>query len=167
MKTPKISVIIPIHNEVTYLSECMDSVLSQISDIEVLCVDNCSSDGSAEIIKDYAKQDDRVKYFSCSSIGAGMARNTGLDFARGEYIAFLDADDKYPNVNTLSMLYETAKCHNALVCGGSFSELHGEKLKTEFSGNFSGYNFEKAGYVWFKDYQFDYGFHRFIYKKLT
>ncbi len=91
---PKISVIIPVYNVEKYLGECLDSILGQtLSDIEVLCVDDGSTDGSAGIIAEYAARDKRVVPLSTPHVGAYKARREGLSRATGEYIYFMDSDD--------------------------------------------------------------------------
>ncbi len=94
LTTPRVSVIIPVYNARPHLSECLDSILCQtLTDIEVLCVDDGSMDGSLDILNTYAGRDARLTVLHQANAGAGAARNTGLAVARGEYLSFLDADD--------------------------------------------------------------------------
>ncbi len=91
---PRVSVIIPVFNAETYLRECLDSLLSQsLRDFEVLCVDDGSTDGSMEILMEYSESDSRLAVIEQRNAGAGVARNTGMAAANGEYLSFLDADD--------------------------------------------------------------------------
>ena len=90
----KISVVIPVYNAEKYLAQCLDSILGQsLSDFEVICVDDGSTDGSSRIIAGYAAHDERIRILSQTNSGAGVARNIGLAAAAGEYVLFLDADD--------------------------------------------------------------------------
>ena len=91
----KISVIIPVYNVAEYLPKCLESILGQsFYDMEIICVNDCSSDKSLDILKDFAKRDERVKVFSNEkNIGGALSRNVGLDKATGEYIYFMDSDD--------------------------------------------------------------------------
>ena len=90
----KLSVVIPVYNAEPFLSECLDSVLNQsLREIEVVCVDDGSADGSLKILENYAENDSRVLVFTQPNSGAGMARNKGLELAAGEYVLFLDGDD--------------------------------------------------------------------------
>lgn len=92
---PKISVIIPVYNAASYLEECLDSVLGQDVSLEVICVDDCSTDDSARICEKYASRDSRVRLVrNTYNVFAGVCRNIGMYQARGEYIHFLDADDR-------------------------------------------------------------------------
>lgn len=89
-----ISVIVPVYNVAAYLSACLDSVLSQTyTDIELLLVDDGSTDGSADLCDDYACRDARVTVFHQSNAGPAAARNVALEVAQGEYVAFVDSDD--------------------------------------------------------------------------
>ncbi len=91
---PKVSVIIPVYNVEAYLRQCLDSVVNQtLKDIEIICVDDGSTDGSAAILKEYATKDERIKILTQSNSGAGAARNAGIARATGEWITFCDADD--------------------------------------------------------------------------
>lgn len=91
---PKVSVVIPVYNVADYLSECLNSILNQtLEDIEVICVDDGSTDGSLDILRHYEEHDMRLQVLTQKHMTAGAARNTGLDRARGEYVIFLDADD--------------------------------------------------------------------------
>ena len=92
---PKVSVVIPVHNAARHLCECLDSVLSQtFRDIEVICVENGSTDESAKILAEYANNDKRVKVLRYDGgKGAGAARNIGLAVANGQWLHFVDADD--------------------------------------------------------------------------
>lgn len=90
----KISVIIPIYNVEEYLKECLDSVLSQsFTDLEVILVDDGSTDRSKEICIDYSNKDKRVVFISQKNQGQSVARNKGLQIASGDFIAFVDSDD--------------------------------------------------------------------------
>lgn len=90
----KISVVIPIYNSSCFLSACLGSVLYQENqNIEIICVDDGSTDSSAQIIKKYCRLDPRIKYFYKNHTNAADARNIGLEFATGDYILFLDSDD--------------------------------------------------------------------------
>ena len=92
--TPKVSVIIPVYNVEEYLRECLDSVVNQtLKEIEIICVDDGSTDNSLEILKEYAKKDSRITVITQQNLHAGVARNAGLAVARGEYVHFLDSDD--------------------------------------------------------------------------
>ena len=105
----KVSVIMPIYNAYDYLVPAMDSVLDQtLREIELICVDDGSTDSSYEIIKEYQKQDPRVRIITETNAGPALARNNGLKRARGEYIAFLDADDFF-EPTLLEELYKLAK----------------------------------------------------------
>ena len=91
---PKISVIIPIYNAAPYLEKCIESILKQsYKDWEIIAVDDGSTDGSGDICDKYSSLDNRIKTIHQKNSGPGIARNTGMAKAKGEYIVFVDADD--------------------------------------------------------------------------
>lgn len=161
----KISVIIPVYNKADYIQECLDTVKEQtLKEIEIICVNDGSTDNSAEIIEKNVEDDQRIILINKENGGAASARNRGLEIAKGEFVIFMDPDDWYPESDILETLYNTAKKHNVLICGGSFSEVSEERgLVTTFKGIRRKYTFEEDGLIQYKDYQFDYGYHRFIY----
>ena len=102
---PKISVIIPVYNRELYLEQCLDSVISQtLKDIEIICVDDGSTDNSFEILKKFAQRDERIKLIRQENLGAAVARNKAINIAKGEYLSFIDSDD-YVDLNYLEKLY--------------------------------------------------------------
>lgn len=101
---PKVSVIIPVYNVEEYLRQCLDSVINQtLKEIEIICVDDGSTDSSLEILKEYAAKDHRITLITQQNLHAGVARNAGLTVAKGKYLSFLDSDDFFE----LNMLEET------------------------------------------------------------
>ena len=91
---PDVSVIVPIYNVAGYLEQCLDSLVNQShKNIEIICIDDGSTDKSGEIIDAYAAKDKRVKAIHQPNAGVSAARNKGLETARGEYISFVDGDD--------------------------------------------------------------------------
>lgn len=105
---PAVSVIVPIYNVEKYLAECVDSILGQtFQDIEVILVDDGSSDRSGQMADDYAAQDTRVKVIHKENGGLSSARNAGMKVARGQYIYYCDSDD-YISRDAIEILYDTA-----------------------------------------------------------
>lgn len=92
---PKVSVIIPVYNVEQYLEKCLDSVINQTyKNLEIICVNDCSPDNSAQILEVHAKKDERIKIIHRKKNGGlSAARNSGLDNATGNYVCFLDSDD--------------------------------------------------------------------------
>ncbi len=91
---PRVSIIIPVYNVEKYLRQCLESVLNQtLRDIEIICVDDGSTDASAAILSEYAAKDPRIKVLACEHTDAGSARNAGMAIATGEYLGFVDSDD--------------------------------------------------------------------------
>ncbi|MCB6561724.1 glycosyltransferase family 2 protein [Gordonibacter urolithinfaciens] len=96
MNTLRASVIIPVHNAQDHLAQCIESVMCQtMSDIEIICIDDGSSDLSLRILQEYQCEDQRIIVIEQDNRGGGAARNVGLSQAQGTYLAFLDADDYY------------------------------------------------------------------------
>lgn len=106
---PLVSIVIPVFNVENYIKECLDSVIAQTyPNIEILCVDDCGTDQSIEIVKAYAKKDNRIKILKHNeNRGLPVARNSGINEAKGEFIFFLDSDD-YISVNTIHELVKKA-----------------------------------------------------------
>lgn len=116
---PKVSVIIPVYNTAKYLRQCLDSVVNQtLKNIEIICVDDGSSDNSLEILKEYALKDKRISVLMQQNLLAGIARNAGLMIARGKYIHFLDSDDRILPDMYLQMV-RSMECNKVdlVVCG--------------------------------------------------
>lgn len=162
--TPAVSVIIPVRNSGRYFRECLDSVTRQtLQDIEIIIIDDASTDGSDTVAEAYAAQDPRITVIHhTESTGAGPARNDGMAIARGEYIAFMDSDDLYPSANVLEILYNKAIEQHAIICGGSL-------YKIDADGNIIDMRtpdqyFENEGWIQYRDYQYDGGFYRFLYR---
>lgn len=94
MEVCKVSVIVAVYNAEKYISKCMDSIVGQtLKDIEIICVDDGSTDETPKILKEYSRIDERICVITQKNQGAGAARNAGLRKAKGEYLSFLDADD--------------------------------------------------------------------------
>lgn len=163
----QLSIIVPVYNVAPYLSKAVESILSQsVEDFEVIFVDDGSTDESLDILMKYAEADRRIKVFTQLNGGAGVARNRGILFASGQYLAFIDPDDFYPNEKTLSLLVNKAKENGANICGGSFMAFDPfGKEKAVFRGAESFYTFKKEGWRCFYDDATDYGWIRFIYSK--
>ncbi len=105
---PSVSVVVPVYNVEPYLRKCMDSLVHQTrTDIEIICVNDGSTDGSGAILKEYAEKDSRVKVVKQENAGQSTARNRGIRMARGEFLYFMDSDD-YIDLNAMSVLYEHA-----------------------------------------------------------
>ena len=141
---PKVSVIVPVYNTEKYLRKCLDSIVGQtLENIEILCIDDCSTDSSLNILQEYAQKDSRVKVFRNSkNKGLSATRNVGIDNACGEYIQFVDSDD-WIEPDMEEVLYQTAtgnrldllKCLSSRQVEASFDEsvanrvfLSGEEL---------------------------------------
>ena len=106
---PKVSVIVAVYNVEKYLRQCLDSLVNQtLQDIEILCINDGSTDSSLEILNEYAKNDQRIKIFTKENEGQAVARNFGITQANGEYIAFVDSDD-WCELDMYEHLYNEAK----------------------------------------------------------
>ena len=106
---PKVSIVVPVYNVKNYLRECLDSILNQtLSEIEVLCGDGGSDDGSLEILREYEKKDIRVRVISREGSGYGQSVNECMDIAKGEYIGLVESDDVIKK-NMYETLYNIAK----------------------------------------------------------
>ena len=115
-KFPKVSVIIPVFNSEKFLRQCLDSLINQtFLDFEVILVDDGSTDGSIQIIQEYLAKDDRFSLLRQDHKFAGVARNTGMSAAKGEYFLFLDSDDFFDK-NLLAESYEKAKAYDLDIC---------------------------------------------------
>lgn len=119
MINPKVSIIIPVYKTEKYLSRCLDSLTNQtLSEIEIILVDDASPDNCPSLCDEAAQKDFRIRVIHKENEGAGMARNSGLEIARGEYIGFVDSDD-YVDLRMYESLYSAAVKHNAdLVISG-------------------------------------------------
>lgn len=106
---PLVSVIIPVYNVEKYLNQCLDSVIAQtLTDIEIICVNDRSTDGSLGILEEYEKKDKRIRVVTQPNSGAGAARNRGLSMASGKYLSFLDSDDFF-EPDMLELAYQKAE----------------------------------------------------------
>ena len=113
---PTVSVIIAVYNAAAYLRACLESVAAQtLADIEIICVDDGSTDASADIIRELAAADERIVLISQDNRFAGVARNNGLDHASGEYVLFLDADDFF-EADMLAAAVERIREYDADIC---------------------------------------------------
>lgn len=138
MSNVKVSVILPSLNVGKYIEKCLDSVMSQtLCDIEILCVDAGSTDGTLEYIEQCARKDGRVHLFNSDKKSYGYQVNLGLDHAVGKYIAIVDTDD-FIEPDMYERLYETAEKTEFpdFVMGGSyeFGEINGRLIKWDASG---------------------------------
>ncbi len=109
----KISVIVPVYNTEEYLEKCLQSLVNQtLKDIEIICVNDGSTDNSAKILKQYAKNYPHIKVIEQQNLKQGAARNKGVKAAQGEYIGYVDSDDWIDN-DYFEKLYLTAKKYDS------------------------------------------------------
>ncbi len=136
-----VSIIIPVYNAGKYIRQCIESVLCQsMRNIEIICVNDGSTDNSLEILKEYQQKDSRMMVIDQKNQGAGVARNNGMRHASGEYLLFLDADD-YFNPDLCSLAYYHAVNRSAQIClfkaerlnmkNGRIGRMNGVLLETE------------------------------------
>ena len=116
---PEVSVIVPVYNKAAYLAECLESILAQsLRSLEVICVDDASTDGSGEILEQFSERDARVTVIQHEqNRGAAVARNAGLAAARGEFVQFTDADDLL-ETDALTLLVDKARADQVDVVRG-------------------------------------------------
>lgn len=169
-----VSVVMPIYNATDYLRPALDSVISQtLREIEIICIDDGSTDRSLAILKEYQKKDNRIRIATETNAGPAKARNNGLRRARGEYLSFLDADDFF-EPTMLETLYRTAKEKDLdiAVCGYDLFENRTARFKRSIpcehadvlaGGRVTGKNecpdtiFQSTeGYVWNKLFRRDF-----------
>lgn len=129
---PKVSIIVPIYNVETYLERCIDSLIGQtLDDIQIILVNDGSTDNSGKIAKEYAiKHQDKIMYLEKENGGLSDARNYGLPYATGEYIAFLDSDD-YIDKEAYKTMYDKAKQENADYVECDFIWEYPNKIKED------------------------------------
>lgn len=122
----KVSIVIPVCNTEQYLRECLDSAVNQtLTDIEIICVNDGSVDGSLGILKEYAVKDFRIKIIDKDNAGYGHTMNIGMDVAQGEYIGFIESDD-YVMVEMYEVLYNIAVENELDFVKSDFYRFYGE-----------------------------------------
>jgi glycosyltransferase involved in cell wall biosynthesis len=108
MQQPYVSLVIPVYNTEKYIEECLESAIAQTQkNIEIICVDDGSTDRSTEILKEYSCKDERIRYIRQENAGLSSARNNGLNNAKGEYVLYFDSDDILDS-DCINVLYKTA-----------------------------------------------------------
>jgi glycosyltransferase involved in cell wall biosynthesis len=124
---PIISIIVPVYKAAEYLTDCLDSILSQtFTDFELILINDGSPDNSGKICDDYAAKDSRIKVIHKSNGGASSARNAGVDLARGKYIGWVDADDRIDR-NMYSKLINLSESYNADIADCQYFNIIGSQ----------------------------------------
>jgi glycosyltransferase involved in cell wall biosynthesis len=123
----KISIIVPVYNVESFLVKCLDSCIQQTyPDIEIIAVNDGSTDNSGLILDEYAKKTDKLRVFHQHNQGVAAARRNAIELATGSWLMFLDSDDYLP-VNAVEVLYNIAISNNAEISAGSFIRLYDDK----------------------------------------
>jgi glycosyltransferase involved in cell wall biosynthesis len=113
--SPKVSILVPVYNVERYLAQCLDSLVAQtLQDIEIICINDGSSDGSCAIIQDYAAKDGRIRVIDKPNGGYGQAMNCGLAAASGTYLGIVESDD-FIDPEAFARMYAAANTHDAEV----------------------------------------------------
>lgn len=139
---PKVSIIVPIYGVEKYLNRCIESLMKQtLKEIEIIMVDDESPDNCPVLCEKYKKIDSRIKVIHKKNGGLGLARNSGLEIAEGEYVAFVDSDD-YVSCDMYQRLYETAKKESAdtVIAGFNKIDYMGNKREIVETQNIAVYN---------------------------
>lgn len=120
----KISVVIPVYNVEKYLGRCLDSIINQtFEDLEIICIDDGSTDNSLLILRSYVNKDSRIIVVSQRNQGISAVRNKGIDMAKGEYISFIDSDD-WIDTDFFEKLYSSAVANNADIAAAGIIRLN-------------------------------------------
>lgn len=161
-----LSVIIPVYNSEKFLYRCLDSVVKQsYTNLQIICIDDGSTDNSNSILQNYAIKDNRVFVYRQDNQGAGAARNLGIMKAKGKYIVFLDPDDFYPDNKVLEDLFNAIKNNNVNIAGGGLIEyLPDYRYRIIYDDN-DPKIFKNNRIINYYNYQYDYFFQRFIYSR--
>lgn len=129
---PLISVIVPVYNVAPYLELALDSIRYQsYQNLEIILINDGSTDDSESICKDIASQDERFRYIYQENAGASVARNRGLDLASGEYIIFVDSDD-WLDTSAIEILYRNLKKYDADIAAGNYNMYNDSKQEFSF-----------------------------------
>lgn len=161
-----VSIIIPVYNGEQYLEQCLNSALNQsLKEIEIICVDDGSTDSSRDIMEKYRCRDVRIKVLYQTNQGAGAARNYALKEAQGEFVVFLDADDYYIDSDALEKMYRACKEYGVSICGSLRKSLHGNKEVEE--AVFDDENkWVKSDCIYqYEDVQCDYNYQSYLFKR--
>lgn len=127
---PVLSVVMPVYDVAAYLPECLDSVLGQtLTELEVIAVDDGSSDGSLAVLEEYAARDPRLRVLRQPNAGQGAARNTALPHVRGEFLTFADSDDVVPHDAYATMVATLRRTGSDWILGGAQRYTHGQLLE--------------------------------------
>lgn len=161
----KVSVIIPVYNCRDYLEQCLNSVVRQsLQDMEIICIDDGSTDGSAEVIERFSRKDGRIILLRQSNQGAGKARNRGILNAGGKYLAFLDADDYYIDRDALGKMTEACETYDVPAAGSLRKSIdHGQEKNGSLFVKALGDR--EAVVCEYKDFQIDYDYQSFVFER--
>lgn len=160
----KISIIMPVFNDEKYIEESISTVVNQtMDDIELICINDGSTDNSLKILKELKKRHDFIKIFNQYNQGSGKARNNGIKKASGEYIAFLDSDDRFVDNDALEKMYNVAKKYDADMVSAN---LKGITVKNELVNNDDGVErFTEEKIISGSEYGIPYAFYKNIFKR--
>lgn len=137
MNQEKITIIVPIYNAAEFVALCLESIVNQsYSNIEVILINDGSTDNSSRIIDDFASNDERIKIINQKNLGVSVARNRGIDNATGKYIIFIDADDYLLDIRALENVHTTSVGHP---CDVIMYDIKYEDKKTHYPLNEGGY----------------------------
>ncbi|MBB4140133.1 glycosyltransferase [Microbacterium invictum] len=160
------SVIVPVFNKADDLAPALVSVLSQsLEEIEIIIVDDGSTDDSLQVARSFGERDRRVKIIAQPNAGVAAARNRGILHSQGIYLAFLDPDDWYPDAEVLNDLVNAAIDAHVPIAGGSAERFVAGTVSQDYPPTEAGYVFTSDALLDYSEYQFDYGFWRFIYRR--
>jgi len=159
-----VSVIIPVYNSEKLLPLCLKSVINQsLKNIEIIFIDDGSTDNTLEILKKLKKKDKRIIIIHQKNQGPAIARNKGILLSKGKFLAFMDSDDYYPNNSILELMINNAIKNKVLICGGGLMNFIQKNNSIILKK--SNIYFTENKIVYYFDYQYNYYYQRFIYNR--
>ena len=161
----KISVIVPVYNNEEYIVACINSIVGQsvFKEMEIIVINDGSTDASRERLKMFENYENITIIDKCNE-GSGIARNVGIDVAKGEFLMFVDGDDRLAASDIAEVLYNAAIENQVNICSGNFVRLINGKLVDRFENRRKYLAYSKEGMIPTRDFQFPYGHQRYIFK---
>lgn len=162
-----VTIIIPMYNSEKTIERCLNSCVEQtLKDIEIICINDGSTDGTLNILKKYKSKYNNIRIINQKNRGTGYSRNQGIKVAQGKYVCFMDSDDYYPEITAIEKMIFYANENHALICGGSARFIRNGRImgRDDHIQRKQAY-FKENGMMEYKKYQCFVGFGRFIYQR--